>query len=205
MANGLLVWSEGESLESTVSNLPWFMVCLFHETGKKRGEGSRACDTCKQAWRWVPLLWIDSLLLRLLWWTMRSLRLRDQLLFHGFVVFKRNRKKISLDKTASRFAKRRLNYICQRKGLSFISETQFQALVAVKIKELHGNNPIELQKHKPFVHMQPCCKCKSVVWAWLQQRFTQKHLENCSYYCDDYCNYSHFNSGQNVDSKRVQG
>lgn len=94
----LLVWSEGEPLESAVSNLPWFMVCLFHETRKKKERGGGggeccACDTCKQAWRWVLLLWIDSLLLRLLWWTMRSLRLRDQLLFHGLVVFKRKRKK----------------------------------------------------------------------------------------------------------------
>lgn len=32
----LLVWSEGEPLESAVSNLPWFMVCLFHETRKKK-------------------------------------------------------------------------------------------------------------------------------------------------------------------------
>lgn len=84
---------------------------------------------------------------------MRLPRLRDQLLFHGFVVFKRNRKKKSLDKTASGFAKRQLNYIFQRKGLSFICETQFQALVAVEIQELHGNIPIYLRKHKPFLHI----------------------------------------------------
>lgn len=191
----LLVWSEGEPLQSAVSNLPWFMVCLFHETRKKkrvRGRGGRccACDTCKQAWRWVLLLWIDSLLLRLLWWTMRSLRLRDQLLFHGFVVFKRKRKrKKSLDKTASRIAKCQQNYIFQRKGLSFISETQFQALVAVEIKELHGNVSIWLRKHKPFVHVQLCYKSISDAKAWPLWLFTRKHLENCSYYRDNYCHY----------------
>lgn len=128
---------------------------------------------------------------------MRSLRLRDQLLFHGLVVFKRKRKKKYLDKTASRITKCQQNYIFQRKGLSFISETQFQALVAVKIKELHGSVSIWLRKHKPFVHMQLCYNSISDTRAWLLRLFTRKHLENCSYYCDNYCHYYNFNSGQN--------
>lgn len=206
MANGLLVWSEGESLESTVSNLPWFMVCLFHETGKKK-EGRGVVPVIPANKRGAGCLCSGLILFFSVCYGERCVRFASEIncFFMALWSLKETEKKISLDKTASRFAKRWLNYICQRKGLSFISETQFQALVAVKIKELHGNNPIELQKHKPFVHMQPCYKCKSVVWAWLQQRFTQKHLENCSYYCDDYCNYSRFNGGQNVDNKRVQG
>lgn len=171
----------------------WF-VCFTRREEREGGEGG-ACDTCKQAWRWVLLLWIDSPL-RLLWWTIHPLHLGDQLLFHGLVVFKRKRKK-SLDKIASRIAKYQQNYIFQRKGLSFISETQFQALVAVKMKELHGNISICLRKHKPFVHVRLCYNSIGGARVWLLRLVTQKHVENCSYYCDNYCHYFNFNSRQN--------